>query len=224
SAYSVYASFAAIILIAVVGVLFASFTFWLVFCIIHITVCLYVSSQLYYMGRVKFGKKRSQAMVKREGWVGHIGKKMCIDRMLLLLIANIVNWAFAINGVVIEPRDFATYLLAILIVNGLLYIGFYVIMKLRNKERILPLPFVVSGLSLLCWIAALVFFFKRLTSWQESPAHSREGNSHCLLMGFYDDHDVWHFLSACAMFFSFLALLTLDDDLQGVPRTRIPVF
>ncbi|XP_048588404.1 SID1 transmembrane family member 1 [Nematostella vectensis] len=227
SAHSVYASFAAIILIAVVGMLFASFTFWLVFCIIHITVCLYVSSQLYYMGRVKFA-------VGSFFSVFHLLRYDCCacptykDRMLLLLIANIVNWALskcsAINGVVNEPRDFATYLLAILIVNGLLYIGFYVIMKLRNKERILPLPFVVSGLSLLCWIAALVFFFKRLTSWQESPAHSREGNSHCLLMGFYDDHDVWHFLSACAMFFSFLALLTLDDDLQGVPRTRIPVF
>lgn len=35
----------------------------------------------------------------------------------------------AIYGVAAAPNDFATYLLAILIVNGLLYLAFYVIMK-----------------------------------------------------------------------------------------------
>ena len=35
----------------------------------------------------------------------------------------------AIYGVATTPNDFATYLLAILIVNGLLYLAFYVIMK-----------------------------------------------------------------------------------------------
>ena len=35
----------------------------------------------------------------------------------------------AINGAVTEPKDFASYLLAILIVNGLIYLLFYVVMK-----------------------------------------------------------------------------------------------
>ena len=37
----------------------------------------------------------------------------------------------AIYGVATTPNDFATYLLAILIVNGLLYLAFYVIMKVH---------------------------------------------------------------------------------------------
>jgi len=146
------------------------------------------------------------------------------DRMLLLVIANAVNWVFAIYGVATTPNDFATYLLAILIVNGLLYLAFYVIMKLRNKERILLFPLVFLGLTLACWIAALIFFLSNLTSWQKSPAQSREGNKDCILLGFYDAHDVWHFLSACALFLSFLGLLTLDDDLLRTPRSNIPVF
>ena len=44
-----------------------------------------------------------------------------------------------------------------------------------------------------------MIFFSQLT-----PAVSREGNKDCILMGFYDAHDVWHFLSAISLFFSFL--------------------
>ena len=39
---------------------------------------------------------------------------------------------------------------------------------------------------------------------QKSPARSREGNKECVFLEFYDYHDVWHFMSACALFFSFL--------------------
>lgn len=223
NAHSVYAGFALIILIAVIGVVYSSFAFWTTFAIIHIFGCLYLSSQIYYMGRVKFdaGMLSRVFILLRYDCCSSPTYK---DRMLLLVIANMINWFFAIYGVATTPNDFATYLLAILIVNGLLYLAFYVIMKLRNKERILLFPLLVLGWTLACWIAALIFFLSNLTSWQKSPARSREGNKDCILLGFYDNHDVWHFLSACALFFSFLGLLTLDDDLLRTPRHSIPVF
>nr|XP_058947925.1 SID1 transmembrane family member 1-like [Pocillopora verrucosa] len=223
NAHIVYTGFAAIIFIAMIGVVYSSFAFWTTFAIIHIFGCLYLSSQIYYMGRVKFDAgmfARVFVLLRYDCCSCPVYK----DRMLLLVIANAVNWVFAIYGVVATPNDFATYLLAILIVNGLLYLAFYVIMKLRNKERLLLFPSVTLCLTLFCWILALVFFLSNLTSWQKSPARSREGNKECVLLGFYDAHDVWHFLSACALFLSFLGLLTLDDDLLETPRHRIPVF
>ena len=39
---------------------------------------------------------------------------------------------------------------------------------------------------------------------QETPALSRSMNMECYVEGFYDYHDVWHFFSACGMFFAFL--------------------
>jgi len=33
---------------------------------------------------------------------------------------------------------------------------------------------------------------------------SRENNEECLLLNFYDSHDIWHFLSAVGLFFSFM--------------------
>lgn len=43
-------------------------------------------------------------------------------------------------------------------------------------------------------------------------------------MQFYDNHDLWHMLSAVALYLSFSALLTWDDGLSAVKRSEIPVF
>ena len=44
----------------------------------------------------------------------------------------------------------------------------------------------------------------QLHALQVTPAMSREENMECYVEGFYDYHDVWHFFSACGMFFAFL--------------------
>ena len=43
-----------------------------------------------------------------------------------------------------------------------------------------------------------------LIALQLTPAESRELNHECLLLGYYDSHDIWHFLSATALLVSFL--------------------
>lgn len=70
----------------------------------------------------------------------------------------------------------------------------------------------------------MYFFIHKTISWAETPARSREFNKPCVLFKFFDNHDIWHFLSAFAMFFSFMVLLTLDDDLVEVHRSQIFVF
>lgn len=89
------------------------------------------------------------------------------------------------------------------------------------------------------------------SDFQVTPAQSRNFNQPCRIMNFYDNHDIWHFLSAFSMFSSFMVsivsllqgytsilwmckiivcltspqtLLTLDDDLVHVPRSKIHVF
>ena len=44
------------------------------------------------------------------------------------------------------------------------------------------------------------------------------------LFQFYDNHDIWHMLSASSLFLAFMGLLTWDDDLLATPRDKIPVF
>jgi hypothetical protein len=92
------------------------------------------------------------------------------------------------------------------------------------KEKLKPMPLVCLIVAICLWGAALYYFTRGLTSWTDTPAVSREGNADCMMLDFYDSHDVWHMLSAGGLFFGSLALLSLDDDLASVERSRIVVF
>ncbi|XP_064125091.1 SID1 transmembrane family member 2 isoform X3 [Loxodonta africana] len=191
SAYSAYACLAIVIFFSVLGVVFGkgNMAFWIVFSVIHIIATLLLSTQLYYMGRWKLdsGIFRRILHVLYTDCIRQCSGPLYVDRMVLLVMGNIINWSLAAYGLIMRPNDFASYLLAIGICNLLLYFAFYIIMK-------------------------------------KTPAESREHNRDCILLDFFDDHDIWHFLSSIAMFGSFLVLLTLDDDLDTVQRDKIYVF
>ncbi|XP_072011832.1 SID1 transmembrane family member 2 isoform X2 [Engystomops pustulosus] len=228
SAYSAYACLAIVIFFSVLGVVFGkgNMIFWIVFSVIHIVFTLVLSTQLYYMGRWRLdsGILRRILQVLYTDCVRQCSPPMYVDRMVLLVMGNIINWSLAAYGLIVRPNDFASYLLAIGICNLLLYFAFYIIMKLRSGERILPLPLLCIACTSVVWGFALFFFFQGLSTWQKTPAESREHNRDCILLGFFDDHDIWHFLSSIAMFGSFLVLLCLDDDLDDVQRDKIYVF
>uniref|UniRef100_A0A3P8UPK4 SID1 transmembrane family member 2 n=1 Tax=Cynoglossus semilaevis TaxID=244447 RepID=A0A3P8UPK4_CYNSE len=208
SAYTAYACLAAVIFFSVLGVVFGkgNMVFWIVFSVIHILATLLLSTQLYYMGRWRFdsGVLRRILNVIYTDCIRQCSGPMYVDRMVLLVMGNIVNWSLAAYGLIERPNDFASYLLAIAICNLLLYCAFYIIMKLRSGERIQCLPLVFILLTAVVWGFALFFFFQGLSTWQKTPAESREHNRDCILLFFFDDHDIWHFLSSIALFGSFL--------------------
>uniref|UniRef100_A0A452T6P0 SID1 transmembrane family member 2 n=1 Tax=Ursus maritimus TaxID=29073 RepID=A0A452T6P0_URSMA len=197
--------------------------FWIVFSVIHIIATLLLSTQLYYMGRWKLDSGICRRII-------HVLYTDCIRQCsgpLYVVPAQLPilpPFARAAYGLIVRPNDFASYLLAIGICNLLLYFAFYIIMKLRSGERIKLIPLLCIVCTSVVWGFALFFFFQGLSTWQKTPAESREHNRDCILLDFFDDHDIWHFLSSIAMFGSFLVLLTLDDDLDTVQRDKIYVF
>lgn len=228
SAHVSFMAFAVIIFVGVVGVVYGTVYFWISFAVIHIMTCIALSAQIYYMGIWKLNLgvfKRIYLTLKQDLLSStHCPRPMYMDRLLLLTMVNAVNWSFALYGLFTRPQNFASYLLAIFIVNLLMYVAFYIIMKIRSGEKILPLPLLYIVMSIITWTAALYFFLQRTTTWELTPAQSRVYNQRCLILNFYDVHDIWHFLSAASMFFSFMILLTLDDDLVHTSRDKIAVF
>lgn len=229
TAYSTFAVLAVAIFLGMVGVFSANLSFWILFTILHLAICLMLTAQIYYFGYWKFERatcRRVWQVYRHDFWASprSVLRPLHPSRMVLLLLGNMANWGLAIWGIYNHERDFATYLVAVFMCNTMLYFLFYIVMKLAHKERIKLQPLTYMILSIICAIAAIYFFSRKSIRWAVTPAQSRWYNQECKLLKFYDFHDIWHFLSAIGMFFSFMMLLTLDDDLSHTLRTKIAVF
>ena len=53
---------------------------------------------------------------------------------------------------------------------------FYIVMKLRHRERITVVPGVFIVLATATWIGAMYFFINKSTTWKSTPAVSRNYN------------------------------------------------
>lgn len=215
-----------VVIIGVGGVLKGGLIFWLLFVFTHIIVTVLVSAKIYYMGRCKFNRgifRRVFQTVKLD-IAAHSYSPHYMGRFVVLSFAVLLNIIADVYGLVKQPENFGAFLLGVFIMNLLMYLIYYTIMKIRYGEGIRWIPLMYMVLSFLFWGAALNYFLAKNTSWQVTPAQSRERNKHCIILNFFDHHDIWHFLSSCALFFSFMVLFTLDDDLELTPRSKIIVF
>ncbi|XP_072948703.1 SID1 transmembrane family member 1-like [Epargyreus clarus] len=224
-AHATFGVLALIIFVGLVGVLNANFYFWVAFTILHLVTCLIMTFQIYYLGRFRLDGgvlyRAARELVRRPR--AAITPTHC-GRCVLLLIANLANWAIAGYGVAQHSRDFASHLLLVLMSNLFLYTLFYIAMKLLHRESIRWYSWVFIALTYTTWFSSSYFYLDLSTNWALTPAQSRQNNRVCTLLQLYDSHDVWHFMSAAAMFFSFNMYLTVDDNLAAVPRDRIMVF
>ncbi len=130
-------------------------------------------------------------------------------------------------------------ILVILGVNLFIYLLFFVVSKIFYKEkledykcdcrykcqssRIHLYGIIFTILAIIFAVSAGYFYHRRNANRNYSAAQSRNLNEECNWLNFYDNHDLWHFLSATAIFMAFLGLLTVDDDMQSIPRHVIPI-
>ncbi|GAV03157.1 sid-1b [Ramazzottius varieornatus] len=228
NAQMAYAVFALWIFIAVLGVVIGKDWFWWTFAVILIIASIPIGIQVYYMGSWKFDlgvlRRAWRVITCRAGEGMGCERPTATDRFSLLILIYAVNWIMALGGAIFVPTDFSTFLLVVVLANAFLYFLFYTFMKVRSGERISKTSQFFMALAGATWAGAIYFFLFRLTNWLSTPAVSREGNESCFFLEFYDQHDVWHLMSACSMFFNFMILFTLDDDLFAVPRRDIRVF
>lgn len=229
NAYSTFGILAIAIVLGMIGILENTEGFMIFFVVVHISTCIYLSVKVYYMGcwKLNIGTiRRIGHMVRNDYCAGSLNLlKPCYkSRFVFLVVGNLCNWALAADALIFHPKNFAVFLLLILMFNTLLYFFYYIIMKYVHKESVKLITWLFLLASTLCAIAAMYFFLHKAISWSKTPAKSRTFNMECKLLRFYDYHDIWHFLSAIGMFFTFMVLLTLDDDLSHTHHNHIPVF
>ncbi|CAG9113640.1 unnamed protein product [Plutella xylostella] len=224
-AHATFGVLAVMIALVVWGVLGGGAFFWALFTVLHLFTFLLLSLRIYYVGQFRLERETLQRAARELAAMPRRGvRPLYKTRLVLLLIANSVNWVLALYGLWKQNPDIAGHLLELLLINTLLYMTFYLVMKLLNGERPRWYAWCYLGGATAAWIPALYFFVSGSTDWSTTPALSREMNHQCMVLEFYDAHDLWHILSAVALFLSFNVLLTWDDGLAAVKRTEIAVF
>ncbi|XP_021946460.2 SID1 transmembrane family member 1 isoform X1 [Folsomia candida] len=149
-------------------------------------------------------------------------------RLIFPILVVALNFgALTMIWTMMRTANFASQVLAVYVINCSVYSVYYCVMKMVHYEcrSILWIqPAIYLVISILLWTWSLSYFGDVVTLWERSPAESRAKNVECVWLFWYDSHDVWHFLSAAALFSSLMTLLTMDDDLIEKPKSEIPVF
>ena len=137
---------------------------------------------------------------------------------------------FAMSSFPFVMGEFPSVLLFIFLANVAMYLGFYVAMKRLAKERLTWPPLVFSIMAALFMAPALYFFqaeVKKTGDGPDAAALSKDHNQECFVdpgLNYFDNRDVWPFLSSFGLFFSLSFLLTLDDDIADEDQDNIQVW
>ena len=68
-------------------------------------------------------------------------------------------------------------------------------------------------LTVIIWVIAVwVFLWRPTTDKMSSPENSRDKNEECVILGFFDSHDLWHFLSSFALFMGAFVIMFLSSE------------
>lgn len=232
SPHKLLITLAFLILLIGLGVLYSSsIIFYICFFIIFETMVIYITLQNYYRWVKLWPLSKTKEVIKElfQYNLRHPFPIQHKPKFIYLVIANIINFIGGVIGLICRPADFGTYFLFIMIANFLSSLIYYIVTKLCYKEckrhtRKILRPIIYLILSIVFFIGGGILYSRSVTNWLESPAGSRNNNQECILFDFFDTHDLWHFLSAFALFFAFLLLMTLDDDQELENRSSLHIF
>jgi len=209
--------------------------FWVFFCSVYIIVIVVVAVHAYNIGAVKYDWKilcvvtRILAVEFRNIFItkteeDKTQRSQARPRLVCLIIIGLINVALCLYFGISATPGTSNYLLAIFFLNLTLYGCYYCAMKIINGEKIKAIPLVYANLGLICFLPSLYFFTKKEKNTEISPSESRDMNIGCQLLDFYDGHDIWHFLGGAGVFFAFLCIFNLDEDVKFKKRNTIRVF
>jgi len=209
------------------------------FCVFFGLVLVNVVINIYYYGAVKalFPQKTIIFMEHSYSSCEFLYPRKFALSVCFLVINILLMVGTIIRCLEDHGRSLSTPFLVIGAVNIFLYLMFYLVLKAYETYEMLKKPstsryrlvspifcFIILILAIIMAFMAGKFYINKHQSRNHTPEESRDKNEQCSYMDFFDNHDMWHFLSASSLFLAFIFLLSIDDDLLCTPRANIDVF
>jgi len=218
-----------VLTLEVIGYFTSHPAFWAVFIITYMFFMLIFILKI-YLNEKRFKKVFAFIYNKLTSCCSYEKGNFCnlLRDLLPCIIVIIINILMATFFAVSQRPGVSRYLLAILMVNMMCYEVYYVFRKMhlrlrksdwRENEGIRPITVLYLLMSMVFMAGACYFFIKELKTSAGTAAESRNKNEECFLL-IFDNHDMWHFLSAAGLYQHFMFLLTLEDYNIGYMKQR----
>eukprot|EP00092_Neocalanus_flemingeri_P010561 GFUD01011377.1.p1 GENE.GFUD01011377.1~~GFUD01011377.1.p1 ORF type:complete len:900 (-),score=228.82 GFUD01011377.1:79-2778(-) len=230
TAHLVFLVIGVALIVEVIGIFTSSEFFWIIFVTGYITFVIIFINQVYYNGTGPNLFQRVKSLLT--GKCSESPTKVLYKKLVPTILILLVNIAMAVFFFYKRKPGVSRYILSIMMVNMVLYIIYYLSNKIYYRFRTnnwkpsegLRILTCLYGVASLLFMAGAVFFFlKELKTSAGTPAESRNLNDSCYML-IFDNHDMWHFLSAAGLFYLFMFILTIEDYNMPQPRNTIPVF
>ena len=89
----------------------------------------------------------------------------------------------------------------------------------RNRKVILQGLFIIVTIFIL-FAAFAIFKALPTTNKTSSPENSRDQNEECGILGFFDWHDLWHFLSSFALLMGAFVIMSISSAAEQSPQAK----
>jgi hypothetical protein len=188
--------------------------FFIVYILVHGTINLYYANN-YALSCGLFNKIKETILNWR-----FINK----PKFVLVCIINIASICLIFDATFSRAIIFTDWFLALFIMNMAIYFVYYIIQKVIHDERIMFYIWVMIFIDIICIGIALLFYSKAISNKFLTHQESDALNEPCVLFGYFDYHDIWHFLSAIGLYMFINTIYFIDNDLSDTPRSSIPVF
>jgi len=238
-AHHVFLVIGVALILEVFGIFYSGWFFWTLFTVVYISLVIIFIIQIYFNWSGPNLRERAgilrDFLCSNPNPAARLVKVKIRSKVRLIwgtAIILLINIGMAIFFVYRRKPGVSRYILAIMMINMILYVTYYILEKLHLRlkrecwmpsEGIRKITLLYGLLSLLFMFGAVIFFIRELKTSAGTAAESRNLNAPCFLF-IFDNHDMWHFLSASGLFYLFLFILTLEDYNSKQPRNKIPVF
>jgi hypothetical protein len=193
--------------------------FWGGIFIILAYILINVSLHIYYGKNFELDYKTIRYAFKNLKTI----KRKHIPKIALLITINSFTLGMYIWAVVTQLA-FTDWILGIIIINMMIYFCYYLIQKILNKEKISIVFWIWMVIDLIIIILSLIFFIKTSTNIFLTPEESNALNKPCVILGYFDYHDIWHILSATGLFIFMNIVFFLDRRIDLIVGQEIRVF
>ena len=124
----------------------------------------------------------------------------------------------------ISKANFTDWLLGVSIINLVIYFLYYIIQKIKNKEKITKLIYIWLIIDIITISLSLVFFLSSVSDKFLNMEDSNKLNKKCVLFGYFDYHDIWHIFSSIGLFIFFNIIFFIDNNINYTVIDEINIF